>query len=76
MKNNIVTPLFLYLNEVGSNSNIDINIIIPAIIEKIHPIIVSVTILLKNKYAKSAPKGSESAEIRVYNIALFLLLDE
>ena len=63
----------LYFNDAGNNWHIDICVIIPAIMAKVQPIILSVIIGFKKKNAKTAPKGSAKAEINVHPIAFFLL---
>jgi len=60
----IVNFLFLKLKDVGNNSYIDIWIIIPAINDNNIPIMLLLIILLKNRYARSAPRGSDKAEKR------------
>lgn len=73
IKNNIELFNLLYLNELGSNSYIDIFIIIPAITEKRHPIVTSLINGFKNKLVITAPKSSDKPEIKVYKRAFFLL---
>lgn len=65
MKEVIINLVFLYFLAVGISSKSDICIIIPAITENKIPRIISFIKFFKNKNVIKAPKGSDSADIRV-----------
>lgn len=70
----IVFFFSLYFKAVGSNSIVDIYVIIPAIIANIAPMIVVFIIGFKKRNARIAPRGSDIPDISVRVIAFFLLL--
>lgn len=74
IKKIILNLYFLYLNDVGNNSYIEMCIMIPAIIPYNKPIVKLLTSGVKKRYANRAPSGSDKAEIRVYLKAFPLLL--
>ena len=66
--------LYWYFLEVGNKLKIDISNIIPAIHENNIPRIKLLINFFKNKKVIIAPSGSDIADIKVYFIALILLL--
>ena len=77
MTKNVYSSLFsLYFLAWGINSKMDIYIIIPVTSENKIPMNKLFTIFLKNKYAITAPKGSDIALTNVYKNAFPLLFVE